>query len=154
MMCNNVIPVIYYIKLKSHLSICLSICLSVCLYVRLSVCLSVYLYVCLSVCMSIYTFWHADKWAVSARIEMGFAQNEGHVFEDHNVYFYKTTVPTIHQQECLENKGVSRHYPVKQLASGSNATVDVFYFNLFHSMVPTLNIYFIDWIIPVVLPNY
>ena len=27
------------------------------------------------------------------------AQNESYVFEDHKVYFYKTVVPTVHQQE-------------------------------------------------------
>ena len=49
---------VYYIKLKSRLSVCLS--------VRLR---------------------HADISAVSARIETGFTRNESCVFEDHKVYF-------------------------------------------------------------------
>ena len=59
--------------------------------------------------LSVCTFWHVDISAVSARIEMGLAQNESWVFEDHKDYFYKPVVPTIHQQECLEYKGVSSH---------------------------------------------
>ena len=61
---------IYYIKLKS--------CLSVCLH-----------------------FWHADNLVVCALIEIGLARNEGCVFEEHKVYFYKSTEPTIHRQECV-----------------------------------------------------
>ena len=63
-----------------------------------------------SVCLSVCTFWHADISAVSARIEKtGLARNESCVFEDHKVYFYKSIVPTVHRQECLEDKGVSSH---------------------------------------------
>ena len=66
---------------------------------------SVYLSVRPSVC----TFWHADISAVSARIETGLARNESCVFEDHKVYFYKSIVPTVHRQECLDDEGVSSH---------------------------------------------
>ena len=81
-----------------------------------------------SVCPSVCTFWHADISAVSAWIETGLARNEGCVFEDHKVYFYKTVVPTIHRQECcLKNEGVTS---VKQLASSSSpTTVDIFHFS-------------------------
>ena len=72
---------IYYIKLKSHLSICLSVC----------------------------TFWHTDNSAMSAQIEMGLAQNESCVFEDHKVHFYKPIVLTVHRQQCLEDEGVRSH---------------------------------------------
>ena len=58
---------------------------------------------------SVCTFWHADISAVSARIETGLARNESCVFEDHKVYFYKSIVPTVHRQECLEDQGVSSH---------------------------------------------
>ena len=52
---------IYYVKLKSHLS----------------------LYVCLSVC----TFWHTDNSKVATSIEVEFAQNDSCVFEDYWIYF-------------------------------------------------------------------
>ena len=68
-------------------------------------------FVCLSIRPSACTFWHADNSAVSARIEMGLARNESCVFEDHKVYFYKLVVPTVYPQECLEDEGVSSHYP-------------------------------------------
>ena len=58
---------------------------------------------------SVCIFWHVDNSAVSVRIKMGLAQNESCVFEDHKVYFYKPIVPTVHRQECLEDKGVSSH---------------------------------------------
>ena len=48
-------------------------------------------------------------WAVSAQIETGLVQNEGCVFEDHKVYFYKPIVFTVHQQKYLEDEGVSSH---------------------------------------------
>ena len=70
--------------------------------------------VCLSVRPSVCTFWHADNSAVSAWIETGLARNESCIFEDHKVYFYKPIVPTVHWRECLEDKGVSSHKPVKQ----------------------------------------
>ena len=62
-----------------------------------------------SVCLSVCTFWHADISAVSTRIETGLARNESCVFEDHKVYFYKSIIPTVHRQECLEDEGVSSH---------------------------------------------
>ena len=76
MLCGSIVVQIYYIKLNSCLSVCLSVC----------------------------TFWYADISAVSARIETGLARNKSCVFEDHKVYFHKPIVPTVHQQECLEDK--------------------------------------------------
>ena len=43
-----------------------------------SVCPSAYLLAC--------SFWHADDSAVTASIDMGIAQIESYVFEDHKVY--------------------------------------------------------------------
>ena len=63
----------------------------------------------LSVCLSVCTFWHADNSALSVRVETRLTQNESCVFEAHKVYFYKPVVPTIHRQECLEDKGVGSH---------------------------------------------
>ena len=63
----------------------------------------------MSVCPSDCSFCHADNSAVSARIEMGLVRNEICVFEDHKVYLYNSIVPSIHQQECLEDEGVSSH---------------------------------------------
>ena len=60
---------IYYIKLKSRLSVCLSVPLP--------------------------TFWHANNSAVFALIEMGLPRNESYVFKEHKVYFYKPTKPTV-----------------------------------------------------------
>ena len=71
---------IYYIKLKSRLS------------VRPSVC----------------TFWHADISAMSARIETRLAENESCVFEDHRVYFKKPMVPTVHRH-TLKSKVCTAH---------------------------------------------
>ena len=63
-----------------------------------------------SVCPSVRLhFWHTDNSAVSAQIETRLARNESCVFEDHKVYFYKSIVPTVHRQECLEDEGVSSH---------------------------------------------
>ena len=76
---------------------------------------------CLSICLH---FWHANDSAVSTWMEMRLAGNESCIFEDHKVY--KPIVPTIHQQECLEDKGVSNHSSVRQLDGGSSPTVDVF----------------------------
>ena len=73
---------LYYIKLKS--------CLSVCLSVRLH-------------------FWHADNSAVCTLIEIGLARNESCVFEEHKVYFYKSTEPTVHRQECVKDYDLSSH---------------------------------------------
>ena len=68
-----------------------------------------------SVCPSVCTFWHADISAMSAQIETGLAQNESCVFEDHKVYFYKSILPTVHRQECLEDEGVRT---IKRKATG------------------------------------
>ena len=54
-------------------------------------------------------FWHADNSAVCALMEKGFTRNESCVFEEHKVYFYKPTEPTVHRQECVEDEGVSSH---------------------------------------------
>ena len=85
----------YYIKLKSRLFVCLSVCLSVRLH-----------------------FWRNDNSAVCALIKARLAQNESCVFEEHNVYFYKPTEPTVHRQECVKDEGVSSHYPIKHVAAG------------------------------------
>ena len=74
---------VYYIKLKSRLA------------VRPSVCLSVRLH-----------FWHAHNSVVGALIKMGLTRNESCVFEEHKVYFYKPTEPTVHRQECVKDEGV------------------------------------------------
>ena len=67
--------------------------------------------VCLSVCLSVRLhFWHADNSTVCALMEMGLARNVSCVFEQHKVYFYKSTEPTIHRQECVKDEGVSSHY--------------------------------------------
>ena len=51
-----------------------------------------------SVCLSVHLhFWHADNSTVCALIETGLARNESCVFEEHKVYFYKPTEPTVHR---------------------------------------------------------
>ena len=42
--------------------------------------------VCSSVCLLACSFWYADDSAVTASVDMGIAQIESCVFEDHKVY--------------------------------------------------------------------
>ena len=66
----------------------------------------------LSACLSVHLhFRHADNSAVCALIEIGLTRNESCVFEEHKVYFHKSTKPTVHRQECVKDDGVSSHYP-------------------------------------------
>ena len=73
---------IYYIKLKSRLSVCLSVCIFGTLITQ-----------------PCQHGLKRDLLEMKAVI----------VFEDHKVYFYKPIVPTVHRQECLEGEGVSSH---------------------------------------------
>ena len=72
---------VYYIKLKSHLPVCLSVCPD----------------------------RHADISAVSAWIEMGLAPNESSAFWDNQVCFKKSLCPITHPDKCAKGTGVSQN---------------------------------------------
>ena len=62
-------------------------------------------------------FWQADNSVnvVSASIKMELAQNESCIFEEHKIYFYEPTKPTVHQKECVEDE---YEQPLTRNASG------------------------------------
>ena len=99
--------IMYYIKLNSHLSVCQSVC----------------------------TFWNGHNSLMFVLIKTELARNKSYVFQDCKVYFYKSTGPTIYQQECIKEDDVSTKQPlphealsVNYLASGLSPTLHVLLF--------------------------
>ena len=102
--------------------------------------------------LSVYlcTFWHADNLAVSIWIETRLSRNESCVFEDHSsfsqaysTHHSSTGVPR--RQRC-KHPLICKAPMLKQLASSLSPTADVFCILaecFIHSMVPSVNIYFI-----------